>query len=146
MTREEEEEDGLDLYGQRFELVQFRSLQDGSEGHDGGVSVPPVGAFDVFFDEGQDVRNHVVLAAGGQQHQTHPCRLTGVPVVVVVVLVLKRQVGARETPHSSCLNCGHAPRCFRYRTAPWIADGSRVTCLVRVWVRMGTRYCRAPLA
>lgn len=79
-----------DLYNEGFELVEFRSFQDGSEGHDGGVSVAPVEVFDVFFDEGQNVRNHVVLAAGGQQHQTHACCLTGVPVIIVVVLVLRK--------------------------------------------------------
>lgn len=78
------------LYDEGFELVEFRSFQDGSEGHDGRVSVAPVGMFDVFFDEGQNVRNHVVLTAGGQQHQTHTCRLTGVPVVIVVILVLHK--------------------------------------------------------
>lgn len=79
-----------DLYDEGFELVEFGSFQDGSEGHDGGVSVAPVVMFDVFFDEGQNVRNHVVLTAGGQQHQTHTCSLTGVPVVIVVVLVLHK--------------------------------------------------------
>lgn len=77
-----------DLYNERFEQVQFGSLQDGAEGHDGGVAVPPVWMFYVLLDEGQDVRNHVVLTAGGQQHQTHPRRLAGVPVIIVVVLVL----------------------------------------------------------
>lgn len=81
---------GTDLYDEGFELVEFRSFQDGSKGHNGGVSVAPVGVFDVVFDEGQDVRNHVILTAGGQQHQTHASSLTRVPVVVVVVLVLHK--------------------------------------------------------
>ncbi len=79
-----------DLYDERFELVEFWSFQDGAKRHDGGVSVAPVGMFDVFFDERQNVRNHVVLTAGGQQHQTHTCCLTGVPVIVVIVFVLQK--------------------------------------------------------
>lgn len=78
-----------DLYDERFEQVQFGSLQDGAEGHDGGVAVTPVGMFDVLLDEGQDVRDHVVFTAGGQQHQTHPRRLAGIPVIIIVVLVLR---------------------------------------------------------
>lgn len=85
-----------DLYDEGFELVEFRSFQDGSKGHNGGVSVAPVGVFDVVFDEGQNVRNHIILTAGGQQHQTHTCCLTGVPVIVIIVLVL-RESGSKVT-------------------------------------------------
>lgn len=79
-----------DLHHQGFELVQLGPLQDGAKGHDGGIPVAPVGVLDMLLDEGQHVRHHVVLAAGGQQHQTHARCLARVPVVVIVVLVLQR--------------------------------------------------------
>lgn len=74
-----------------FELAELGPLQDGAEGHDGGVAVAPVGVLDVLLDEGQHVRHHVVLATRGQQHQAHARRLARVPVVIVVVLVLRRK-------------------------------------------------------
>ena len=78
------------LVDERFELVELGAFQDGAEGHDRGVPAAPVGVLDVLLDEGQDVGQHVVLAAGGQQHQAHAGRLAGVPLVVVVVLVLQQ--------------------------------------------------------
>lgn len=84
------------LDDERLELVEFGALEDGAEGHDGGVAVAPVGMLDVLLDEGQHVRNHVVLAAGGQQHQAHARRLARVPVIIIVILVLKWSNGGEE--------------------------------------------------
>ena len=79
---------GVYLDDEGLELVEFGALQDGAEGHDGGVAVAPVGVLDVLLDEGQHVGHHVILATGGQQHQAHARRLARVPVVIVVILVL----------------------------------------------------------
>lgn len=76
-----------------LEVVELWPLEDGAERHDAGVPVAPVGVFDVLFDERQDVRNHVILAAGGQQHQAHAGGFTGVPVVIIVVLILRTGQG-----------------------------------------------------
>lgn len=94
------------LEDERFELAHLRSFQDGAKGHDGGVPASPVRVFDVFLDEGQDVRQDIVLAAGGQQHQAHAGRLAGVPVVVVVVLVLQQ-----EPSHVRRLHPQHLQSC-----------------------------------
>lgn len=45
--------------------------------------------FDVFLDKGQDVWDDIVLAARGQQHETHTRSLTRVPVIIIVVLILQ---------------------------------------------------------
>ena len=56
----------------------------------GSVTVPvsPVCVLDVVLDEGQDVWDDVVLAAGGEQHHADPRGLVRVPVVFVVKLLL----------------------------------------------------------
>ncbi len=50
--------------------------------------MPPVGVLDVILDEGEDVGDDIVLAAGGEQHHAHARSLVRVPVVLVVKLLL----------------------------------------------------------
>lgn len=104
------------LYDKGFELVEFGPLQDGAEGHDRGIPVAPVGVFDVLFDEGQDVRDDVILAAGRQQHQTHAGCLAWVPVIIVVIFILK-EGGAKwrscldPTPAERATDCALLTAC-----------------------------------
>ena len=53
----------------------------------------PIVVLDVVLDEGDDMGNDVVLAAGGQQHHAHASRLVRVPVVLVVKLLLQQVQG-----------------------------------------------------
>jgi len=63
-----------------------------TERHEGGISVPPIGADNIFLDEGKHVLDNIVLAASGQEHQANAGRLARVPVVFVVVLLLLREL------------------------------------------------------
>lgn len=62
-----------------------------TKSHDGCIPVVPAGVVDVGIDEGEDVRDDVVLNARSEQHDTHACRLARVPLVVVIRLLLLAQ-------------------------------------------------------
>lgn len=92
-----------------------------TESHDGGVPEAPVSVLDVFLDERKHVIDDVILAALRHQHDAHARRLARIPLVVIVhfVLTIARQLmTSQDSP----------------------------TCLVSVNVKIGIKYCRAPLA
>lgn len=60
--------------------------------HDGCISESPVLMVNVVLDKGQDVGHNVVLTPCGHQHQTDPGRLTRIPLVIIVHLLLKSQL------------------------------------------------------
>ena len=65
--------------------------------HDGCISELPFHVLEVLVNEGEDPGHDVVLAASGHEGETDSSRLTRVPIILVIILLL----------HISISSCDH---------------------------------------
>lgn len=93
-----------------LELIRLWSFQNASKCHDSSISVSPVWILYVFFDEGQNMWDDVIFTTGSKEHEADSSSFTRVPVIVVIILILKRVTeGNKETQHPGQYLSLHTP-------------------------------------